>query len=132
MKKVILLLIAVCFIAGCGTVRFGTYMGTKILPNYQISAERIKLMAPQFKASWGPVSGFIQGNVYYEQKMPLIVQNIIKKLDAIYIKAQTDIWTEREQGEMCSLVLQLEYEWSKYVYDEYGDTIFGLIKQIAG
>lgn len=133
MKKIkgIVLLMFFLLLVGCGTVRLGTYIDTKILPNYQVSADRIKAMAPQFKSSWGAVSGFIQGNIWYKLKTPMMIQNIINKLDEIHLKALDDSWTEREQGEMASLILQLEYEWGKYIYDEYGDTIFNLIKQMT-
>lgn len=132
MKKLIMILVTVTMLVGCGTVRFGTYIDTKIMPNYQVSAERIRTIAPQFKASWEPVSGFIQGNLLYKLNTPVIVQNIVARLDAIYIGAKNDTWTEKEQGEMASLILQLEYEWGKYIYDTYGDTVVNLIKQIAG
>ena len=60
------------------------------------------------------------------------IQNAVTRLDAIWLKAQNDSWTEMEQGEMAVLVLQLEYEWGKYLRDEYGDTIFNLFLQITG
>jgi hypothetical protein len=127
-----LLYVLLCaLLAGCGTVKFGTYIDTQIMPNYQVSAERIRTIAPQFKASWEPVSGFIQGNIWYKLRTPMMIQNIVSRLDDIYIKAKNDAWTEKEQGEMSSLILQLEYEWGKYLYDTYGDTVVNLIKQIA-
>lgn len=134
MKKglFVLVLFLTLMLVGCGTIRFGTYIDTKIMPNYQVSAERIREIAPQFKASWEPVSGFIQGNLWYKLRTPMMIQNIVSRLDAIYISAKNDTWTEKEQGEMASLILQLEYEWGKYIYDTYGDTVVNLIKQIAG
>ena len=131
MKKFIVLFLTLV-LCGCGTVRFGTYIDTKIMPNYQVSAERIKAIAPQFKASWGLVSGFIQGNSYWKLQAPVVMQNVVNRLDEIYAKAQTDTWTEKEQGEMAALVLQLEYEWGRYLYDTYGDTVVNLIRQMAG
>lgn len=133
MKKglFVLVLFLTLTLIGCGTIRFGTYIDTKIMPNYQVSAERIRTIAPQFKASWEPVSGFIQGNIWYKLRTPEMIQNIISRLDDIYINAKNDTWTEKEQGEMASLILQLEYEWGKYLYDTYGDTVVNLIKQIA-
>lgn len=132
MKSKMLWIIVLAFcLSGCGAVRFGTYIDSKIMPNYQVSAERIKTMAPMFKTYWGYISGFIQGNPYFRLKAPVIVQESMKELDSIHIKAKADTWNENEQGEMATLILLLEYEGGKYIRDEYGDTVINLIKQIA-
>ena len=130
--QIFIVAVLLILIPGCGTVRLGTYIDTKILPNYKISADRIRDIAPQFKSSWSYVSGFIQGNTYYKLVTPMSIQNAVTRLDAIWLKAQNDSWTEKEQGEMAVLVLQLEYEWGKYLRDEYGDTIFNLFLQMTG
>jgi len=131
MKKILIVIVMVMSLVGCGAVRTGTYIDTKIIPNYQVSAERIRTIAPQFKSSWEPISGFIQGNVLYKMRAPMVIQNIVNRLDEIFLKAKTDTWTEKEQGEMASLILQLESEWGKYLYDTYGGTVVNLMKQIT-
>ena len=132
MKRIIIAAFLILTITGCGAVRFGTYIDTKIMPYYQVSAERIKTIAPLFKDNWAFISGFIQGNTYWELKAPVVLQNVVMRLDIIYVKAKNDTWTDKEKGEMASLVLQLEYEWGKYLYDTYGDTMMNLVRQVAG
>lgn len=134
MKKVVIGLIGiviVLLITGCGAVRFGTYIDTKIFPNYKISAERVKTIAPQFKESWPYVSGFISGSTWYKLTAPPIIQGIVTRLNVIHVDAMNNTWTATEQGEMAVLVIQLEHEGYKYLKDEYGATVINLVRQIA-
>lgn len=41
--RIFLAFVLLILIPGCGTVRLGTYIDTKILPNYVVSADRINL-----------------------------------------------------------------------------------------
>lgn len=132
MKKIILIFISILIISGCGTVRFGTYIGNRIMPSYVISSERIKSMAPQFKQSWGYISGFITGNPYYSLFAPSIVKDLMTDLGGLHIKAINGTWTEKEQGEMAIKVLQLEFEAGKFIREEYGDEIMTLIRSVLG
>ena len=131
MKQIVIGLTLFVLLTGCSVVRFGTYIDTKVLPNYKVSAERIKAIAPQFKESWPYVSGFISGSTWYEMMAPTVIKEIVTKLDKIHVKAANDTWTAAEQGEMAVLVIQLEHEGYRYLKDEYGATVINLVRQIA-
>lgn len=88
--------------------------------------------ASQFVTSWPYVSGFIQGNTYWTLRAPVVLQHVVQQLDYIYEKAEEGTWTPKDQGEMASLILQLEYEWGRYLYDTYGDTVMVLLRQMIG
>ena len=131
MKQIVICLTLFMLLTGCGVVRFGTYIDTKVLPNYGVSAERVKTIAPQFKESWPYVSGFISGSTWYEMMAPPIIRRIVTRLNNIHVKAMNDTWTAAEQGEMAVLVIQLEHEGYRYLKDEYGATVINLVRQIA-
>lgn len=132
MKKIIFLSIFLLFLSGCGAIRLDTYIGMKIMPSYVVSAERVKIIAPQFKASWGFASGLIRGNIYYTIFAPKVVQDLMDRLDDIHKKSKDDSWTDSEQAEMVTKIVQLEYEAGKFIRDQYGDQIMAIVRSIAG